>query len=112
MKGAGNGCVALSMPQQVLLGPASRGDPAALKGRACDGQAVPRWARATLERHAADPRPRMSLAQLEAGGTGDALWDAMQRQLVLTGAARKSAAAPAACVPSALLQGLRGQQCS
>jgi len=51
----------------------------------------------------------MSLAQLEAGGTGDALWDAMQRQLVLTGAARKSAAAPAACVPSALLQGLRGQ---
>ncbi len=81
----------------------------ALKGRACGGQAVPRWARATLERHAADPRPRMSLAQLEAGGTGDALWDAMQRQLVLTGAARKSAAAPAACVPSALLQGLRGQ---
>jgi hypothetical protein len=74
----------------------------ALKGGARGGQAVPRWARATLERHAADPRPRMSLAQLEAGGTGDALWDAMQRQLVLTGATRaRGAAGPAARVPAA-----------
>ncbi len=54
-------------------------------GSAGQVQAVPRWSRNTLERHAGDPRPLMSLAQLEAGATGDALWDAMQQQLVLTG---------------------------
>jgi deoxyribodipyrimidine photo-lyase len=44
------------------------------------------WARATLEAHAADKRPhRYSLAELEAGATHDALWNAAQRQLVREG---------------------------
>ena len=47
---------------------------------------VPQWARQTLERHASDPRPLVTLAELETGATGDELWDAMQQQLVLTGA--------------------------
>lgn len=49
-------------------------------------QVVPQWAQKTLERHAADPRPLVTLAELETGSTGDELWDAMQQQLVLTGA--------------------------
>ena len=49
-------------------------------------QVVPQWAQKTLERHAGDPRPLVTLAELETGSTGDALWDAMQQQLVLTGA--------------------------
>ncbi|MBI5067641.1 MAG: deoxyribodipyrimidine photolyase [Deltaproteobacteria bacterium] len=43
---------------------------------------LPPWARATLERHAADPRPwRYGLAELEVAATHDPLWNAAQRQL-------------------------------
>lgn len=50
-------------------------------------EALPGWAAATLTAHAGDPRPQglKSLAQLEAGTTGDAWWDAAQHQLVTTG---------------------------
>lgn len=45
-----------------------------------------RWAQDTLARHAADPRPKvLPYSLLEAGATGDAFWDAAQRQLVKTG---------------------------
>jgi hypothetical protein len=48
--------------------------------------AIPKWARDTLISHAADLRPaRKSAQQLERGTTGEAVWDAMQRQLVRTG---------------------------
>jgi deoxyribodipyrimidine photo-lyase len=46
----------------------------------------PFWARATLVRHAADPRPVIySTAQFEAAETHDPLWNAAQREMVLTG---------------------------
>jgi photolyase PhrII len=48
--------------------------------------AVPDWARATLEAHAADRRPRLiDRETLERGRTGDALWDAMQGSLLVRG---------------------------
>jgi deoxyribodipyrimidine photo-lyase len=44
------------------------------------------WARKTLLEHASDPRPyRYSLAQLERAETHDDLWNAAQRQMVVTG---------------------------
>ncbi|KAG2425702.1 hypothetical protein HXX76_013544 [Chlamydomonas incerta] len=46
---------------------------------------LPRWAQDTLAAHAADPRAVRSLQQLEAGTTGDAFWDAAQRQLATHG---------------------------
>lgn len=46
----------------------------------------PDWARRTLEKHAGDPRGRLhSPAELEAGRSGDPLWNAAQRQMVRTG---------------------------
>jgi deoxyribodipyrimidine photo-lyase len=49
------------------------------------GCAAP-WARKTLTEHAGDPRPyRYALAQLERGETHDELWNAAQREMVLTG---------------------------
>ncbi|KXZ50650.1 PHR2 protein [Gonium pectorale] len=46
---------------------------------------LPRWAQDTLAAHSADPRVIKSLQQLESGTTGDAFWDAAQRQLVTHG---------------------------
>ncbi len=44
------------------------------------------WARKTLLEHAADPRPRRySFDQLERGETHDDLWNAAQREMVVTG---------------------------
>jgi deoxyribodipyrimidine photo-lyase len=44
------------------------------------------WARKTLIEHTADPRPyRYSIAQLECAHTHDELWNAAQRQMLLTG---------------------------
>ncbi|GEJ57024.1 deoxyribodipyrimidine photolyase [Anaeromyxobacter diazotrophicus] len=43
---------------------------------------LPGWARATLAKHAADPRPAVyGRAALEEARTGDPLWNAAQRQL-------------------------------
>lgn len=47
---------------------------------------LPAWARQTLEKHAADPRPRLySREQLESADTHDPLWNAAQNQLVREG---------------------------
>ena len=47
---------------------------------------LPGWARATLQRHASDPRPtQFDDETLGRGVTGDALWDACQRSLVVHG---------------------------
>ena len=44
------------------------------------------WARKTLVEHAGDPRPyRYRLAQLERAETADELWNAAQREMVVTG---------------------------
>ena len=44
------------------------------------------WARQTLVKHIADPRPhRYDLAQLERAETADDLWNAAQREMVVTG---------------------------
>jgi deoxyribodipyrimidine photo-lyase len=44
------------------------------------------WARKTLIEHAADPRPyRYTLEQLERAETADELWNAAQREMLLTG---------------------------
>jgi deoxyribodipyrimidine photo-lyase len=49
-------------------------------------EALPEWARRTLDEHANDPRPHLySLAQLEAGRTHDAVWNAAHGQLVRDG---------------------------
>lgn len=49
-------------------------------------EAIPGWARATLDRHANDPRPRLfDFATLERAGTDDEVWNAAQRQLLLEG---------------------------
>lgn len=46
----------------------------------------PSWALRTLAEHADDPRPYLySAARLEAGETHDPLWNAAQREMVLTG---------------------------
>jgi deoxyribodipyrimidine photo-lyase len=48
--------------------------------------ALPAWARATLAKHARDPRPeRYSRRELEAARTGDPIWNAAQRQLLIDG---------------------------
>ena len=45
-------------------------------------EALPAWARATLEKHAGDARPaHYAHDRLEQGDTGDELWNAAQRQL-------------------------------
>ncbi len=49
-------------------------------------RALPDWAKATLNKHAGDPREYVySLEDWEAGNTHDALWNAAQRELVATG---------------------------
>lgn len=49
-------------------------------------QALPEWSRSTLQAHLSDPRPHlMTDEQLDKGETGDAIWDAAQYQLALTG---------------------------
>lgn len=51
-----------------------------------DYASLPTWARVTLEKHAGDPRPTLyALEQLEQARTGDALWNAAQRQLLREG---------------------------
>jgi deoxyribodipyrimidine photo-lyase len=48
--------------------------------------ALPAWAQATLAKHANDPRPeRYTLAELAAARTGDPVWNAAQRQLLVDG---------------------------
>ena len=50
-------------------------------------ESLPDWARKTLREHRSDERPyRYSLEQFEAAETHDELWNAAQRELVLTGA--------------------------
>jgi deoxyribodipyrimidine photo-lyase len=45
-------------------------------------ESLPAWARATLEKHASDPRPALyPLDRLAAAATGDEIWNAAQRQL-------------------------------
>jgi deoxyribodipyrimidine photo-lyase len=53
----------------------------------CDRfESLPDWARATLSKHAADPRPHIyTLGEFEAGRTHDPLWNAAQVQLVREG---------------------------
>jgi deoxyribodipyrimidine photo-lyase len=49
-------------------------------------ETLPDWARATLAKHAGDPRPHLyDLAALEAARTFDPVWNAAQRQLVREG---------------------------
>jgi photolyase PhrII len=49
-------------------------------------EALPPWARETLEAHACDPREVLhDWATLARGVTGDALWDAAQRSLLIHG---------------------------
>jgi deoxyribodipyrimidine photo-lyase len=46
----------------------------------------PAWGRATLSKHASDPRPVVySEQQLEAAQTGDPIWNAAQKEMLLTG---------------------------
>jgi len=46
----------------------------------------PDWARATLAKHANDPRPKLYTAtQLERAETHDPLWNAAQKEMTLTG---------------------------
>lgn len=48
--------------------------------------ALPAWARKTLDDHAGDPRPTLySLQELEQARTHDPLWNAAQRQLLREG---------------------------
>ena len=48
-------------------------------------EGIPPWARATLDAHRGDRRARLySVAQLEAGETHDALWNAAQMEMVKT----------------------------
>lgn len=48
--------------------------------------ALPPWARVTLDEHAGDPRPTLySLEELEQAATHDPLWNAAQRQLLREG---------------------------
>ncbi|MBK6426423.1 MAG: deoxyribodipyrimidine photolyase [Blastocatellia bacterium] len=48
-------------------------------------EALPDWARKTLQKHAADPRDDVSAADIEAGTTYDDVWNVPQRELLLTG---------------------------
>lgn len=48
--------------------------------------AIPDWGKATLAKHAADPRPHLySASELEQGRTQDPLWNAAQLQMVHEG---------------------------
>ena len=48
--------------------------------------ALPGWAQQTLVRHASDPRPQIhSWETLARGETGDAIWDAAQKSLLVHG---------------------------
>lgn len=48
--------------------------------------AIPAWARETFNQHASDPRPaELSWETLSRGKTGDKLWDAAQRSLLMQG---------------------------
>ena len=47
---------------------------------------LPEWAKKTLAAHVKDRRPHLySFKQLEAGATHDPIWNAAQREMVLTG---------------------------
>lgn len=47
---------------------------------------LPDWAKATLDAHRGDPRPKLySLEELEFAQTSDELWNAAQRELTQTG---------------------------
>jgi deoxyribodipyrimidine photo-lyase len=49
-------------------------------------EGCPEWARLTLAKHAADPRPYLyRSSELEAGETHDPLWNAAQKEMLLTG---------------------------
>ncbi len=49
-------------------------------------EGCPEWARLTLEKHRQDPRPALYTAsQLEAAATHDPIWNAAQKEMVLTG---------------------------
>jgi len=49
-------------------------------------EALPDWVRKTMREHVADERPEIfSLEELEFGKTYDELWNASQREMVLTG---------------------------
>ena len=49
-------------------------------------EGCPAWGLKTLAKHADDPRPVLySAERLEAGETGDPLWNASQKEMVLTG---------------------------
>ncbi|AHM56049.1 deoxyribodipyrimidine photo-lyase Phr [Peptoclostridium acidaminophilum DSM 3953] len=49
-------------------------------------EAIPSWARSTLENHAADDREYLyALAELEESKTHDLYWNAAQKEMVLTG---------------------------
>lgn len=49
-------------------------------------QALPGWAKATLQAHTRDPRPQLlSWEQLARAKSGDALWDAAQTSLLIQG---------------------------
>lgn len=49
-------------------------------------ESLPTWARQTLDRHAADPRPHCyDLAAFRAAATHDPVWNAAQRQLLREG---------------------------
>jgi deoxyribodipyrimidine photo-lyase len=49
-------------------------------------EALPDWARATLEKHKDDKRPRVfTMEELESGRTGDELWDASQYEMARYG---------------------------
>ncbi|MHC5538059.1 hypothetical protein ACYOEI_07475 [Singulisphaera rosea] len=49
-------------------------------------EGCPEWGLKTLAKHAGDPRPTLyTTAQLEAGETHDPLWNAAQKEMVLTG---------------------------
>jgi deoxyribodipyrimidine photo-lyase len=49
-------------------------------------ESLPDWVLATLQEHASDPRPALySLEQFENARTHDPVWNASQRQLLLTG---------------------------
>ena len=55
-------------------------------GRYDSFESLPAWARTTLARHAADPRPVLyTRAELEAGKTHDSCWNAAQREMAVTG---------------------------
>ena len=53
----------------------------------CLLQALPQWSQQALQQHMGDAREVKTLEQLENGGTGDDIWDAMQHQLKTYGIA-------------------------